>query len=64
MKDKKVNICFVTINGSPEFLGGYSLYHKNLIEYIKLKNINLDVSWVYFGNEDKYMIKKGFIILN
>jgi len=58
MKDKKVNICFVTINGSPEFLGGYSLYHKNLIEYIKLKNINLDVSWVYFGNEDKIYDKE------
>ena len=59
MKDKKISICFVTINGSPDFLGGYSLYHKNLIEYIKSKNINLNVSWVYFGKENRIYDKEG-----
>jgi glycosyltransferase involved in cell wall biosynthesis len=56
---KKIKICFVTINGSPDFLGGYSLYHKNLIEYIKNNHINLDVSWVYFGKENKNYDKEG-----
>lgn len=56
---RKIKICFVTINGSPDFLGGYSLYHKNLIEYIKANNINLNVSWVYFGKENKIYDKDG-----
>jgi len=56
---KKTKICFVTINGSPDFLGGYSLYHKNLIKYIKYNHINLDISWVYFGKENKVYDKNG-----
>jgi glycosyltransferase involved in cell wall biosynthesis len=56
---EKTKICFVTINGSPDFLGGYSLYHKNLIEYIKSKHMNLDISWVYFGKENKVYDKGG-----
>jgi glycosyltransferase involved in cell wall biosynthesis len=56
---EKLKICFVTISSSPDFLGGYSLYHKNLIDYIKLKNINLDISWVYFGKENRIYDKEG-----
>lgn len=56
---EKKKICFVTINGSPDFLGGYSLYHKNLIEYIKTNHISLDVSWVYFGKENRIYDKEG-----
>lgn len=56
---EKLKICFVTISSSPDFLGGYSLYHKNLIKYIKLKKINLDISWVYFGKENRTYDKEG-----
>jgi glycosyltransferase involved in cell wall biosynthesis len=59
MANKKMSICFVTINGSPDFLGGYSIYHKNLIEYIKTNNVKLDVSWVYFGKENRTYDKEG-----
>jgi glycosyltransferase involved in cell wall biosynthesis len=48
-----MKICFATINGSPDYLGGYSLYHKNLIQYIRSNNIDLDISWVYFGNKNR-----------
>lgn len=54
-----IKLCFCTINGSPDFLGGYSLYHKNLIKYIKQKGIDLDISWVYFGDENKEYNKDG-----
>lgn len=61
MKNKKTKICFVTIEGPPDFLGGYSLYHKNLIEYIKENKINWDITWVYFGKENKSYNKEGVL---
>jgi len=48
-----MKICFVTVAGSPDYLGGYSLYHKNLIKYIKAYNKNIEVFWVYFGDENR-----------
>ena len=56
---KKLKICFVTVNCSPEYLGGYSLYHKNLIKYIKNNKNNIKISWVYFGSENKRYFKGG-----
>jgi len=56
---EKLKICFATINSPPDFLGGYSLYHKNLIEYIKLNKLPLDISWVYFGNKNDTYTKEG-----
>jgi len=44
---KKIKICFVT-SCSPEYLGGYSLYYKNLIKALK-KERNFEISWVYLG---------------
>lgn len=55
-----MKICFATINGEPDYLGGYSMYHKNLIKYIKQNNIDIDISWVYFGdNEREYDGRDG-----
>ena len=54
---KKKKICFVTVDCSPEYLGGYSLYHQNLIKYIKNKK-NIKISWVYFGKENKKYFKE------
>ncbi|MCK4553262.1 glycosyltransferase family 4 protein [Candidatus Pacearchaeota archaeon] len=55
----KKKICFMTITKSPKFLGGYSLYHKNLIRYIKENHQNLDISWVYFGDKNRTYFKEG-----
>ena len=57
MKNKK--ICFVTINANPEFLGGYALYHKNLIKYLQRNFKNLEINWVYLGEENKNFSKNG-----
>jgi len=54
-----MKICFMTISSSPDFLGGYSLYHKNLIKYLKTNCKDLDISWVYFGNKDNSYTKEG-----
>ena len=56
---KKLKICFIP-HSSPNFLGGLSLFHKNLIEYIKRRKIDLDITWIYFGNENK-IYSKGHI---
>ena len=48
----------MTITGSPKFLGGYSLYHKNLIKCIKKNYKNLDISWVYFGDKNQSYISE------
>jgi len=58
-KMKPKSICFMTIVSSPKFLGGYSLYHKNLIKYIKKNHLNLDISWVYFGKKDRFYTEEG-----
>ncbi|KHO47130.1 MAG: hypothetical protein QJ16_C0007G0029 [archaeon GW2011_AR1] len=57
MKNKK--ICFVTINANPEFLGGYVLYHKNLIKYLQRNFKNLEINWVYLGKENRNFSKNG-----
>jgi len=44
-----MKICFVT-STSPDFLGGVSMYHKNLINYLKI-NKNLEITWVYFNDK-------------
>ena len=56
---KKLKICFVTITCTPKYLGGYALYHKNLIRYIKLNCKNIEISWVYFGKENKTFTDSG-----
>ena len=53
----KEKICFVSMESSPDFLGGSSLFHKNLIKYIYSKKKNISISWVYFGKENKRYVK-------
>lgn len=49
---EKTKVCFV--NGvNPNFLGGVSLYQKNLIKYIKTKNPNLDITWIYKSDKNE-----------
>jgi glycosyltransferase involved in cell wall biosynthesis len=50
MGNKK--ICFVS-GSSPEFLGGVSLYQKNLISYAKKKKLGYEFVWVYAGDVDR-----------
>ena len=50
---KKLKICFASLHGSPEFLGGSSLFYKNLINYIYSKHKNIKISWVYSGKENR-----------
>jgi|GEM_PF-1554378 len=50
MENKK--ICF--INGAnPKFLGGISLYQKNLLNYIKKKDTSLIITWIYKSFKDE-----------
>lgn len=49
----KLKICFVSVSFPPEFLGGTNLVNKNLIDYIHSKSKNIEVSWVYFGKENR-----------
>ena len=48
-------ICFIS-GSSPSFLGGISLYQRNLIDYAKKKKLNLDFTWIYPGSENKKYI--------
>lgn len=55
---KKIKICFV--NGSnPNFLGGVSLYQKNLIKYLKSKDKKLNITWVYKADKKESCVKEG-----
>ena len=54
---KKKKICFIT-HSHPTQLGGVSIFHKNLINYLKTKNF--DITWAYFGEKD-YKYKSGKI---
>ena len=47
------------IEGSPNFLGGASLFHKNLARYLQLNHKNISISWIYFGKENKKYKKEG-----
>jgi len=43
-------ICFIT-SSPPNYLGGLSLFHKNLLNYLKTKDLN--ITWTYFGNKNR-----------
>jgi len=45
-------ICLIS-GSSPEFLGGISLYQRNLIEYSKRNNLNFDFIWIYPGDKNR-----------
>jgi glycosyltransferase involved in cell wall biosynthesis len=51
MENKRTKICFVNGTG-PNFLGGISLYQKNLIKYIKSRDKNVEITLLY--KSDKY----------
>ncbi|MDP3986633.1 MAG: glycosyltransferase family 4 protein [Nanoarchaeota archaeon] len=51
----KKSLCFATVS-SPHYLGGYSLYHKNLAKILKK---SYDLSWVYFGEGNAKYKKDG-----
>ncbi len=57
MENKKIKICF--IGADPHFDGGIALYQKNIIKYLKEKQNNVDVTWVYSGKESKKYGDKG-----
>ncbi len=44
---------------SPKFLGGISIYQKNLINYAKKEKLNLQFYWIYPGKENKKYIFEG-----
>jgi glycosyltransferase involved in cell wall biosynthesis len=50
-------LCFIGPN--PNFLGGISLYQKNLCNYLQSKNPDSDLTWIYGGNENKIYEKEG-----
>ncbi len=56
---KKLKICFTTMDCPPNYLGGYVLYHKNLIKCIKSNYKNIEISWVYFGGKNKTFTNEG-----
>lgn len=56
---KKIKLCFASMEGSPEYLGGASLFYKNLINYIHHNHKDILISWVYFGKENKKYIKEN-----
>jgi len=49
-------VCFIT-HSPPNYLGGISLFHKHLLNYLKDKN--LDITWAYFGKEDRTYKSEG-----
>jgi glycosyltransferase involved in cell wall biosynthesis len=52
------SICLIS-GSSPEFLGGISLFQRNLIEHSKKEKPGLDFTWVYAGEKDKEYIFEG-----
>ncbi len=50
-------ICF--ISNDPAFLGGVSLYTKHLVDILKSKNKDLEITWIYRGKENKNFNKEG-----
>ncbi|MBU2612469.1 MAG: glycosyltransferase family 4 protein [Nanoarchaeota archaeon] len=49
---RRESICFIS-GSSPVFLGGISLYQKNLIEYAKKRKLGLDFTWIFPGKENR-----------
>ncbi len=45
------SICLIS-GSSPKFLGGISLYQRNLINYAKKANLDLNFTWVYPGRKN------------
>ena len=49
-------ICLIS-GSSPNFLGGVSLYQRNLIDYAKKQKLDLELIWIYAGeNNRKYYL--------
>ena len=46
------SICLIS-GSSPKFLGGVSLYQRNLIRYAKKQNMDLKFTWIYAGRKNK-----------
>ena len=53
----KKKICF--ISADPNFLGGVSLYTKNIIKILKEEKPLLEINWVYKGKKNKSFYKEG-----
>jgi len=53
-KNKMKRICI--ISGNPNFLGGVSIYTKNVADYVKKK---VNVFWVYKGEKNRIYRKDG-----
>ena len=51
-----MKVCFIT-QSSPTYLGGVSIYNKNLINQLKNKKDKLEITWAYFGDKDRKYIK-------
>ena len=45
-------ICLI-LGSAPNFLGGVSLYQRNLIDYARKKKLGLSFTWVFPGKENK-----------
>jgi len=52
------SICFIS-GSAPTFLGGVSLYQRNLIRYSKKQKLNLKFTWIYAGKENKRYTIEG-----
>lgn len=50
--DEMKKVCLVS-GSSPSFLGGISLYQRNLINYACDKKLNLNFTWVYPGDKNR-----------
>lgn len=53
------SICLIS-GSSPRFLGGISLYQKNLIHYAKKKKLDLKFTWIYPGKKNVRYYHQGF----
>ena len=54
MRKNKLKVCIIATN--PNFLGGLSLYQKNLISFLKKK---AEISWIYKGSQNKEYENNG-----
>lgn len=51
-------ICLIS-GSSPEFLGGISLYQRNLITQASVEKLDLEFTWIYPGKKNKKYTLKG-----
>ncbi len=54
-----MKICFINTASPPDFLGGSSLFHRNLVTYLRSNHKEIDITWLYFGDEKEEYIKDG-----